>query len=503
MLDRSKSAAQYIRMSTDTQNLSPQVQKEAIEAYALVNDMTVVASYEDEARSGVTLRNRAEMRKLLSDVIASDCAYSTILVYDVSRWGRFQDADESAYYEYHCRKNGVEVIYVREQFDRERTPLSDLLKALKRTMAAEFSRELGVKVRDAQRKAVALGFQFGRLPAIGIDRVGVLPGGLRRPLARDERPRKGERVAWIAGPAEELRLVRRIFREYVGSDVTIAGLVRRLNAEGHSARGRPFTQSIMKCLLASEIFYGEFTWGRRKSGARKQRRGDGDPAIMRSALVMDPVVSKSVWTKAQEKRRALSHQFDRTKESLLADLRRAFVSQPGLAAQEMMAHGCAHFGMYKKHFGSVRAAMHLAGRDEAEMDRKYRERKGRTSSLSNQVGRDLQDLFDREGLSWSVLGRERVIFVESKLRLQFKVIWEHKQRMDSRWRFQRAKSPEYDYVLLMLMLEDETANEMLLLSREQFGNLRTCFLVDQVDPSSRIKSARALTGEIRRLCGAT
>jgi hypothetical protein len=31
-------------------------------------------------------------------------SFDVILVYDVSRWGRFQDADESAYYEYLCKR---------------------------------------------------------------------------------------------------------------------------------------------------------------------------------------------------------------------------------------------------------------------------------------------------------------------------------------------------------------------------------------------------------------
>jgi hypothetical protein len=32
-----------------------------------------------------------------------------ILVLDVSRWGRFQDIDESAYYEFLCRRAGMQV----------------------------------------------------------------------------------------------------------------------------------------------------------------------------------------------------------------------------------------------------------------------------------------------------------------------------------------------------------------------------------------------------------
>ena len=60
-------AAQYIRMSTDKQDLSPSVQKEAIAAYAAASGMEIVASYEDEGRSGVHLKNRPGLLKLLRD----------------------------------------------------------------------------------------------------------------------------------------------------------------------------------------------------------------------------------------------------------------------------------------------------------------------------------------------------------------------------------------------------------------------------------------------------
>jgi DNA invertase Pin-like site-specific DNA recombinase len=34
---------------------------------------------------------------MIDDVQSGNADYRAILVYDVSRWGRFQDADESAY----------------------------------------------------------------------------------------------------------------------------------------------------------------------------------------------------------------------------------------------------------------------------------------------------------------------------------------------------------------------------------------------------------------------
>jgi DNA invertase Pin-like site-specific DNA recombinase len=37
-----------------------------------------------------------------------------VLVYDVSRWGRFQDIDESAHYEFVCKQAGIKVAYCAE-----------------------------------------------------------------------------------------------------------------------------------------------------------------------------------------------------------------------------------------------------------------------------------------------------------------------------------------------------------------------------------------------------
>ena len=75
---------------------------------------------------------------------------------DVSRWRRFQDADESAHYEFLCKNAGVPIHYCAELFPNDGSLPSSIFKALKRTMAAEYSRELGVKVFNAQKRLVEL-----------------------------------------------------------------------------------------------------------------------------------------------------------------------------------------------------------------------------------------------------------------------------------------------------------------------------------------------------------
>ena len=66
---------------------------------------------------------------MIDDVCAGRADFSIILVYDVSRWGRFQDADESAYYEYLCRSAGITVQYCADQFENDGSPISTIVKA--------------------------------------------------------------------------------------------------------------------------------------------------------------------------------------------------------------------------------------------------------------------------------------------------------------------------------------------------------------------------------------
>src|SRR5256885_10120620 len=143
---RALRAAQYVRMSTDFQRYSIQNQAATIAAYALQRQFTIVRTYIDEGRSGLRIKGRAGLIELIDDVQSGRADFAHILVYDVSRWGRFQDVDESAYYEFLCKRNGVQVEYCAEIFKNDGTFVSGIAKSLKRGMAAEWSRELSVKV---------------------------------------------------------------------------------------------------------------------------------------------------------------------------------------------------------------------------------------------------------------------------------------------------------------------------------------------------------------------
>jgi DNA invertase Pin-like site-specific DNA recombinase len=258
-------AAQYVRMSTELQQYSIENQKAAIQDYAEQHAFVVVKTYADAGRSGIVLKHRTGLSNLLKDVLNGDTGYSVILVYDISRWGRFQDTDEAAHYEFLCKNAGIPVHYCAEQFANDGTLSSSILKALKRTMAAEFSRELGVKVLNGKKRLAELGFRMGAMPGYG----------LRRMLISSDRTRKqklktGEykhlttdRILLVPGPKKEVECVRAIYKMALRKGMSMSKIARRLNQAGVPyVDGRRWTCSAVGRTLRNPKYTGCNTWNR-------------------------------------------------------------------------------------------------------------------------------------------------------------------------------------------------------------------------------------------------
>ncbi|MFZ1989612.1 MAG: recombinase family protein, partial [Alphaproteobacteria bacterium] len=161
-------AAEYVRMSTEHQRYSTENQSDAIREYARQRGYEIVRTYADAGKSGLKLDGRDALKRLIADVQSGNPGFDTILVYDISRWGRFQDADESAYYEYLCKRAGISVQYCAEQFENDGSPVSTIVKGVKRAMAGEYSRELSTKVFAGQCRLIELGYRQGGPAGFGL-----------------------------------------------------------------------------------------------------------------------------------------------------------------------------------------------------------------------------------------------------------------------------------------------------------------------------------------------
>jgi len=223
-------SAHYLRRSTEHQRYSLDNQQAAIARHADQHGFSVVQTYTD-ARSGVVLGRRSGLRQLLQDVVSGQAAYKAILVYDVSRWGRFQDNDEAAQYEFVCRSAGFPVHYCAESFANDGSTASSIMKALKRSMAAEYSRELGVKVLAGQRRLAELGFKQGGMPGYGLRRMLVSANGeAKHGLSFGERKSIAtDRVILVPGPPNEVQVVRDIYTLLTVEKHTVHWIAGELN----------------------------------------------------------------------------------------------------------------------------------------------------------------------------------------------------------------------------------------------------------------------------------
>jgi len=142
-------AALYVRTATEQQQYSTANQTDKIRDYASKRGIVIIKTYSDVGKSGLSIFGRTGLQKLLSDVDSGQANFNLILVYDISRWGRFQDPGEGAYYKDICKRAGIEVTYCAEQCGDDSASVSTILRAIKRSMADEYKRELSVMIDQA------------------------------------------------------------------------------------------------------------------------------------------------------------------------------------------------------------------------------------------------------------------------------------------------------------------------------------------------------------------
>ena len=293
MAAMSERAAAYVRMSTEHQKYSTENQLEVIREYAARCKIEIVRIYADEGKSGLRLEVRDALRRLIRDVETGRADFTTILVYDVSRWGRFQDADESAYYEHICKRAGMSLHYCAEQFDNDGSPLSTIVKGVKRAMAGEYSRELSAKVFAGQCRLIELGFRQGGPAGFGlrrclIDQNSVVKGELAR---GEHKSIQTDRVILVPGPPEEIEIVRWIYRAFVEDRKTERDIADILNQRGvPTDLGRPWSRGSVHQILINEKYIGNNIWNRTSFKLKKKHVRNGPETWLRSDGAFEAIV---------------------------------------------------------------------------------------------------------------------------------------------------------------------------------------------------------------------
>lgn len=266
-------AAAYVRMSTEHQQYSTNNQMDTILEYAERRGMEIVKTYSDEGKSGLNIQGRDSLGQMISDVQNKTTDFACILVYDVSRWGRFQDADESAYYEYICRRAGISVHYCAEQFENDGSPVSTIVKGVKRAMAGEYSRELSSKVFQGACRLIQMGYKQGGAAGYGLRRMLVDQSGAHKGLLKigEHKSLQTDRVILVRGPDDEVANVRWMYDAFVRQGLPETVIAKTLNARGlRTDFDREWTRGTVHQVLTNEKYIGNNVYHRTSFKLKKK-----------------------------------------------------------------------------------------------------------------------------------------------------------------------------------------------------------------------------------------
>ena len=291
--NNSNCAVGYVRRSTDKQEQSIQDQKKALEKYATENTLRLLKFYIDDAISGTSTLGRRSFQQMIQDAQAPDRRFNVIIVYDVKRFGRI-DNDEAGYYRHILRTNGVEVLYITENFNGDTT--DDLLRPVKQWQARQESKDLSkVTIRGLLSKSET-GTWMGGVPPYGYDLryensegkflliLRYMPDGSKqvldennniiRTLAKAETLSISKRDYAKLTPSEpsRVKILKEIFQMYVELGKGYKSIAYTLNNKNISAPRNSqyshiysgkWTNATIRSIIVNPIYAGDMVWNRR------------------------------------------------------------------------------------------------------------------------------------------------------------------------------------------------------------------------------------------------
>lgn len=326
-------------MSTEHQQYSTGNQQANIRDYAVRRGFEIVRTYADEGKSGLRIDGRQALQQLITDVESGHTDFQVILVYDVSRWGRFQDADESAYYEYVCKRAGIQVAYCAEQSENDGSPVSTIVKGVKRAMPVNITASFR-KVFAGQCRLIELGFRQRGLAGYGLRRVlidqhGIMKGELHR---GEHKSLQTDRVVLMPGPESEIRIVNLIYNWFIEESLNEYEIAARLNAMCvHTDLDREWTRATVREVLTNEKYIGNNLYNRVSFKLKKMRVVNTPDMWIRKEGAFESIIPSETFYTAQGIMRARAQRY--SNEELIQRLRKLYCSRGFLSGLVNVAQG--------------------------------------------------------------------------------------------------------------------------------------------------------------------
>lgn len=280
--DKIKAVAYYRHSAEDKQENSVEIQREQVEKFADKEGVEILEHFQDEGFTGITDGRpgfQAMFNKWIRDPQAPKIDY--ILVYDASRFGRFQKIPIAMNLLMECNGRGVNLGTVNRGLPKKETTAIDyLILILDFAAAGEYSKLLGDKVIHGCIKVSEQGYSAGGMAPYGYvrvllsesrERLGILQRGEHKIISN-------QRVTFEPITTGEAEVVKRIFKEFVAKGMFPDEIAIKLNKNKIlTAKQKEWNTSGIIRILSNETYTGtrvyNKTWGRLK---QKKRRNPSD-----------------------------------------------------------------------------------------------------------------------------------------------------------------------------------------------------------------------------------
>lgn len=264
----------YARYSTDHQQRnSIEYQLDTIRAYCREHEITISATYTDEAETGTNM-DRPGFQAMMA--AAERGEFEAVVIYDITRGSR--DVGDWFQFRKKMLLLGVQVISATQELG-DPTSGNDFLVELLNVGLGH--REV-LETRQKSIAGVAVKAQQGKFL------------GGTAPLGYDI-----VNGAYVVNPGEA-RTVRTIFELY-GAGKSYNEILDAV-AGAIGKRGHPLGKNSLHSILTNERYIGTYTWNKRKTKLfRKWAGGAPNPKVIRIEGMIPAIIDENTWERVQER----------------------------------------------------------------------------------------------------------------------------------------------------------------------------------------------------------
>jgi hypothetical protein len=328
------------------------------------------------------------------------------------------------------------------------------MKALKRVMAGEYSRDLSHRVRAGIKRLVELGYSSGGLAPYGYRRMLVSADGTEKGLLQfgDRKGLATDRVKFVLGPSYEVETVRLIFALVLGGKLP-AEICRELNLRGILRDGKPWRRHQVLFIVRCPKYAGINTWSRdiSISVGGPRRRLPVEQWVMKAnafPAIIEPEVFKRAQEILNELRRALSN--DVLLEKLNQVLRQNGKLSTKIIREAYQAGKLPSKSIYFQRFGSLQQTYQLVGFNGNIEQIKGQQQRKNTAKLRDALIDTIVELFPGHFQVSPGVKRcmRRILLADMRLRVTVHLCSRFKRTITRRWLLNRVEIGPREAVLL-------------------------------------------------------